>query len=61
MSGPATPEGVRFEGDLAHLPTHARDLRALYQAADSSLYHAKRNGRAQIGDYVEPSSVELAG
>ncbi len=44
---------------IAHLPTHARDLRALYAAADSSLYSAKRKGRAQVGDHVVPSAGEL--
>ncbi|WP_375489298.1 GGDEF domain-containing protein [uncultured Jatrophihabitans sp.] len=45
---------------IAHLPTHARDLRALYAAADASLYSAKRNGRARVGGPVEPAAVELA-
>jgi diguanylate cyclase (GGDEF)-like protein len=34
---------------VAHLPTHGADLRALYSAADASLYAAKRGGRNQIG------------
>ncbi|MBV9593719.1 MAG: GGDEF domain-containing protein [Actinobacteria bacterium] len=34
---------------LAHVPTHALDLRSLYAAADAALYVAKRNGRDQIG------------
>jgi diguanylate cyclase (GGDEF)-like protein len=48
---------------LAHLPTHARDLRALYAAADTSLYEAKRNGRDQVGavgapvGYADPVGV----
>lgn len=32
---------------LAHAPTDATNLRALYAAADHSLYEAKRNGRDQ--------------
>jgi diguanylate cyclase (GGDEF)-like protein len=34
---------------IAHLPTHAHDLRALYAAADASLYDAKKRGRDRIG------------
>lgn len=34
---------------LAHLPTHGSNLRALYGAADASLYVAKRAGRDQVG------------
>lgn len=33
---------------VAHLPTHARDLRALYAAADIALYRAKHAGRDQV-------------
>lgn len=39
---------------IAHLPTHAEGLRALYAAADASLYDAKRQGRDQVGASVEP-------
>lgn len=34
---------------LAHLPTHGSNLRALYGAADASLYLAKGAGRDQVG------------
>jgi diguanylate cyclase (GGDEF)-like protein len=34
---------------IAHLPTHGANLRALYGAADTSLYVAKRCGRDQVG------------
>jgi diguanylate cyclase (GGDEF)-like protein len=34
---------------IAHVPTHAKDLRALYAAADASLYAAKRTGRDRVG------------
>jgi diguanylate cyclase (GGDEF)-like protein len=33
---------------VAHLPTHAADLRALYAAADAALYRAKQRGRDQV-------------
>jgi diguanylate cyclase (GGDEF)-like protein len=45
---------------IAHLPTHGANLRALYGAADTSLYGAKRNGRDQVGpmpDAVLPSAA----
>jgi diguanylate cyclase (GGDEF)-like protein len=32
----------------AHVPTNATDLRALYSAADSALYEAKRTGRGRL-------------
>ncbi len=32
----------------AHMPTNATDLRALYTAADSALYEAKRAGRGRV-------------
>jgi diguanylate cyclase (GGDEF)-like protein len=34
---------------IAHLPTHGANLRALYAAADASLYDAKRCGRDRVG------------
>ncbi len=34
---------------IAHLPTHGANLRALYGAADTSLYVAKGCGRDQVG------------
>lgn len=33
---------------VAHLPTHATDLRALYTAADAALYRAKHEGRDRV-------------
>ncbi len=41
--------GVTVSIGLAHLPTHAHDLRQLYAAADASLYDAKKRGRDRIG------------
>jgi diguanylate cyclase (GGDEF)-like protein len=43
-----TPLSVTLSIGVAHLPTQARDLRALYAAADAALYEAKRNGRDQV-------------
>jgi diguanylate cyclase (GGDEF)-like protein len=39
---------------LAHVPTHALDLRSLYAAADTSLYQAKRAGRDRVGAITAP-------
>jgi diguanylate cyclase (GGDEF)-like protein len=43
------PFQVSVSLGLAHLPTHGTNLRALYGAADASLYVAKRAGRDQVG------------
>lgn len=40
---------VSLSVGVAHLPTHAADLRALYAAADAALYQAKERGRDQVG------------
>jgi diguanylate cyclase (GGDEF)-like protein len=40
-----TAHPVSVSIGVAHLPTHARDLRALYAAADAALYEAKKQGR----------------
>jgi diguanylate cyclase (GGDEF)-like protein len=35
---------------VAHMPTHAAEVHALYAAADASLYNAKRAGRDRVGE-----------
>jgi diguanylate cyclase (GGDEF)-like protein len=40
---------ISVSAGLAHSPTHARDLRSLYAAADAALYDAKRAGRDRVG------------
>ena len=45
----AEPIALSVSIGLAHLPTHGDNLRALYGAADASLYVAKRAGRDQVG------------
>jgi diguanylate cyclase (GGDEF)-like protein len=39
---------VSISMGLAHAPSHATDLRGLYQAADVALYQAKQAGRNQL-------------
>ena len=38
---------------LAHAPSHARDLRELYSAADEALYRAKRAGKNRIAIAID--------
>jgi len=45
---------------VAHSPTHARDLRELYAAADVSLYEAKRAGRDRVGEMAPPTNAATA-
>jgi diguanylate cyclase (GGDEF)-like protein len=42
---------------LAHAPSDALDLRSLYTAADSALYHAKRTGRGRLTVAADPERV----
>jgi diguanylate cyclase (GGDEF)-like protein len=49
---------VSISVGVAHLPTHATDLRTLYGAADTSLYAAKRDGRNKIGP-LPPNPLAL--
>ncbi len=51
---PEVDVAVSVSVGLAHVPTHASDLRSLYAAADASLYAAKRAGRDRVGDTVTP-------
>jgi diguanylate cyclase (GGDEF)-like protein len=46
----ATELPVSLSVGVAHLPTHAADLRALYAAADAALYEAKRAGRDRVAE-----------
>ena len=40
---------ISISAGLAHAPTHAKDLRTLYAAADAALYEAKRSGGNRVG------------
>lgn len=53
------PLSVTLSIGVAHLPSQARDLRALYAAADAALYDAKRNGRDRVSapDPLPPLAV----
>ena len=46
---------VSVSAGLAHSPTHAVTARALYRAADSALYEAKRGGRDRLVEVREPA------
>ncbi len=41
--------GLSISAGVAHAPSHATELRALYAAADAALYAAKRGGRGRAG------------
>jgi diguanylate cyclase (GGDEF)-like protein len=45
---------VSVSAGLAHAPTHGADAHALYVAADSALYAAKRAGRDRVVAQPEP-------
>ena len=42
------PVEVTVSVGVAHAPSHATDLRALYAAADAALYRAKQGGRSRV-------------
>jgi len=46
---------VSVSAGLAHSPTHAVTARALYRAADSALYEAKRGGRDRLVEVRLPA------
>jgi diguanylate cyclase (GGDEF)-like protein len=46
----ATELSISVSIGVAHMPTHAAEVHALYAAADASLYTAKRAGRDRIGE-----------
>jgi diguanylate cyclase (GGDEF)-like protein len=46
---------VSVSAGLAHSPTHAVTARALYRAADSALYEAKRGGRDRLVEMQVPA------
>jgi diguanylate cyclase (GGDEF)-like protein len=43
---------VSVSAGIAHSPTNAADAPALYAAADTALYQAKRDGRDRVATYV---------
>jgi diguanylate cyclase (GGDEF)-like protein len=60
----ASPEGqslsISVSAGLAHAPTHALDVQALYAAADAALYSAKRGGRNRAELPPTPDRVASA-
>jgi diguanylate cyclase (GGDEF)-like protein len=56
--GPAISLSV--SAGLAHAPTHAKDLRSLYAAADAAMYEAKRAGRDRVGIPPGPDAAPIA-
>ena len=47
---------VSVSAGLAHSPTHALTARALYRAADTALYEAKRGGRDRLVEVTTPAA-----
>ncbi len=54
--GDGSEISISLSAGVAHAPTHARDLRSLYAAADAALYDAKRAGRDRVG--IPPARTE---
>jgi diguanylate cyclase (GGDEF)-like protein len=57
-AGPTTDLRVTVSVGVAHAPTDAEDLRALYSAADAVLYRAKRAGRDRTGTRSSLAAAE---
>jgi len=57
LTGVDHPLSVSVSLGLAHAPSDALDLRSLYAAADSALYHAKRTGRGRLTIAADPERV----
>lgn len=51
---------ISVSAGLAHAPTHAVEVQALYAAADAALYEAKRAGRNRIGAPPTPDRVPVS-
>lgn len=49
LPGAERPVRVSVSMGVAHAPTDATELRALYAAADAALYRAKQDGRGRVG------------
>ncbi len=52
------PLSISVSAGLAHAPTHAIDVQAMYATADAALYAAKRGGRNRV--VAPPNPEQLA-
>jgi diguanylate cyclase (GGDEF)-like protein len=55
--GPPGTVKVSVSAGLAHCPTNAQSAQALYAAADSALYEAKRTGRDRAVAHAAPAAL----